>query len=154
MLINLNKTGLMIQTFELCLRLWDSFADTGSDYWMTGRTNVCHFVRTIVVAGPLALLASLGLWSFIVYVAAVYPVLRFGFVTYGTVIGGVGSAVLFIMGIVWLIRLVDRFLPAKTPKPPKPRKERRNFISEAANIFWAWIVAAKQRVCPLVETTP
>lgn len=149
-MLRLNGSGLVVQTFELCLHLWDAFAETGSDYWSSGRTNICHFVRTVIVAGPLALLATIWLYGFMIYVGIVYPVLRFGGTIYTITIGSAVAIILLAVGITHLIRLLERNKPARAPKPKKERKP--GFVNEAATVFWTWLISAKQRVCPLIET--
>ncbi len=147
-MITLKTTVWHARLFLWSFEIWDGFMGSGSNVRMTGRTNLCHFMRTIFIAMPLVFLLHAAFMAFVLYVIGVFPVTYFGALNYGASIVVVGTLVGLYFGLCWLAQLKRSKFPAKQ-RPSKPPKEPRD--SGFVFLIWEWIVAQHQRVCPIIK---
>jgi hypothetical protein len=157
--MNLYANQWHVRLYFWFLDLWDAFLETNSD---REQTNLCQYIRMLFIWGPGIILTQLGLVAFGVYVLIWYPVTRFGWGWYGWGIG----AIAVIVGLVFAWSVVRdavqerRYRARYAPKPhtPRPRREPEPEVEAKEErgpglvaIIFAWMVAQKQKICPLIS---
>ncbi len=148
-MLHLHKSQWHVRLFFWALENWDAFSGCTSDARMTGRTNVCHFIRTIFVAAPLAFASHAVFAAAVLYVVVYFPVTRFGAVNYVSTLVIFGATVGTVFLIRWLVGLIPRRKPRA--KPDKQPSEFGKKFSGFVDILIEWAVAQKRRVCSLIE---
>jgi hypothetical protein len=166
----------MVRLFKAALSIWDEFRGEYTALWTPNSsggyesTNLCFFMRTILVWAPLVFLLH-ALMLFLAWVALWYfPASFFGAVVWA---GYIGRFFLLVLG-VWLLILGIKMLDEKMTviierrrKPPKPKPYKKPKIhvdlSRAKKVFqgirdfssllidWAW--AQKKKICPTIKFT-
>ena len=114
-------------------------------------TNVCYYLRAMLVYMPLVILLHAALFAAAVWVTIVLPVHLFGFSGIGktmviTLLVAIGVSIM--VGLVYgTWRWSDAIADAR-------REHTRNIHEQGELTFWevvgAWISGVKHRICPLV----
>lgn len=132
---------------EICrLYLWslglcEEFSGHNKDA-LREKTNLCHFVRTIVVYMPLIILSELCVWCAVLFATIIQPIRLWGF-------GGYSGTLVIIALTVGAIYGVIRFASYLEDLPPRPRRTRSK--SQTRLVLEAYVHAKKQRICPLIS---
>jgi len=147
--MNLNKQSWYVRWFFWSLDILDKFV--GCDTWRYQKgTNLCHFMRVILIYAPLVLVLHLALYGAAIGVVTVLPVYLFGWGSYGKTLGFVAAGV-----FIWFVTqaILERrkitgqeSIVAQSPKVVQ--------ASSAGPTFWQvvgeWLRAKKAKVCPLI----
>lgn len=139
--MNLPKDAWYVRLFHACLYLWATFSNMEC-YDRPAfirehehRTNLCFFVRTIVVWAPLTIAVNL-----LAYGAAIGAVIGLPIYYWG--LGGVAirfGAIALGLGIVAvLVALARRYAGQEVPVP------------SAVYVASEWVRARKESICPTI----
>lgn len=157
--MDLNRQQLSTRWFFASLAIWDEFRGRGdtSDRYQRG-TNLCHFMRVVLVYAPLAVLTFATVIAFAVFVVVFEPALLFGTGNYVLTIVALVSLIAAIIGIKWYQERHQL-----THDEEEERKERRieereaRKVAKAARgpsflaILWTYIVSVKRKFCPTIN---
>ena len=130
--------------FKFCAACWAQFTDgRGPD---THRTNLCTFFWTSVGAPLFVLGAHLLVLAFALYTTLWFGVTRLTLVGFAIEVGTIAAFVAILYGVnkgidMWGERRADR-------RCRKAQKEKHDGFF---TLLIKYMVAAKQRVCPLVN---
>lgn len=143
-----------VGVWSACL---DDYRDDDGRYERNHGTNLCHFVR-VIMGAFLAIVLNVLAISAAIAAAIVLPIILFGPVSYG-----LGAACVF--GAVLIILVISK-IPSycfREESPEQARaKKRRRLEQRAARekrgpsflaIIWAYLVATKKKVCPMIRFT-
>lgn len=142
----IDKKDWKHQLFLFCLGLRDSlFTGIDTSHRYEDGTNLCHFVRVIVVYGPLTVLLNLLTVGFVLTAVAGLPVYYVGPAGYLWLLLFLFLAGAFLGAAVYgLVRYV-RSRPKKPESPVSPKRSAR-----VVTLIGEYIVAKKKSVCPLI----
>lgn len=157
--MNLPSNVWYVKVFRVALFLWASFR-FGEDYTRDGfearhanRTNLCFFVRTILVWGPLALAAQIFAYGAALSALTVAPIYLFGGGTIGRLLLYVAGAGLLTTGLVAIVSWVDRKAKERAKTRPKKLEVLADESQSAWSVFVEWLAAHKAKVCPTITFT-
>lgn len=155
--MTLNERLWYVRLFFWCLSIQDEFTEGNAEYRVRRHgTNLCHFLRVILVYTPIIFLLHLVLYGGAVAAITYVPMSLMGLGWYFAV----AIAIACLVGIIYAIKWYRRWQlnrPAKTqsraeaqpvqaaaatPKPTSP---------SFGSLVWQFIVAQKRRVCPLIN---
>lgn len=154
--MELNPNQWHVKFYFWCLDVWDAFLDTYTD---RDRSNLCQYIRTIFVWMPLALVANIAFWLYLVYVLLYFPITHFGVIGIGggymtiAIIGGTIGIYFYLKEKLKQHRREQRRAAERTADVASSdaavEKEERGpgFIE----VIWLYLVATKQKVCPTIE---
>jgi len=131
------------------------FTEKGLDYQARkDGTNLCAFIRALIVWTPLILAAHVLVYALAGFVLMAVPLALLGVVGYLIALGVVGAIVLAIWGLIkWVNYRDDKRWRARQSisqeELPSPADDQPSFTEVA----WKWAVAQKQKVCPLISFT-
>jgi hypothetical protein len=155
--VELNPNLWHVKLYFWSLDVWDAFQETHTD---RHRSNLCQYIRTILVLMPVALVVNICFWLYLLYVLIYYPVTRFGVVGTGTCY----LVVALMTGVSWLRSRMKE-------KRAKRRHDERSTYPQATRVsssdttddeqgdrgpgfiemVCVYLVAMKQKVCPIIE---
>ena len=123
-------------------------------YYDDESTNLCHYVRVILLYAPLVFLAHLIFLAAALYVLILLPFQLFGTGYWYAI--GIIAALAALAGIaVWFHRrwefVWSKKHEEKTSQPtpePEPVKVKRPGFFE---VLWNYLIAVKQKICPTVN---
>lgn len=145
--MNLRSGSWYVRLFHACLYVWASFKyfDEWDREKFTERhakqTNLCFFVRTIVVWTPLVLVLHVAVYGAAVTVLAVAPIYLFGVGGYGKTLLVLAIVAATIAGVVALIRWAE-----SRPRKPEPMQVGVS----ATDVVLEWLAAKKAKICPTI----
>ncbi len=145
----LNKGTWYVRLFFLAVGIWDEFRDRDTLWLAREETNLCYFIRVILVWMPFVLLLHLCLVAAAIFAAIYWPIHLFGTRGYGTGLAGVAVIVFLVVGTVvgtkWFLkrrRAEPRVTKAAVEKQP-------GFLSLVVTAA----VASKKKICPIIRFT-
>ena len=162
--MNLNRNVWYVHLFFWSLGIWGAFRDNDGRYdcsRMEDRgTNLCFFVRVLVVYMPLVLLLHVVFAGVLVASLTVLPVYLFGSIAYGWTL----ASTAVVVGTFWGVGVALRYAKhAARRKPAQVKvvelKHEEKLAPKAAEapkgpsffeVLWAYLVAAKKKICPLI----
>ncbi|MDO8655467.1 MAG: hypothetical protein Q7R48_03615 [bacterium] len=157
--MELNRNVWYVQLFFWSLRIYGAFR---KDFWNRRRfdpeevarngTNLCFFMRVIIVYVPLILLSHAALFVAAAASVTLVPISFFGAAAYGRTLVFLAATAAIIFLIIKMITFAQRHKPAKqTPKkrPVAKQPTGPSFLE----VSWAYVVAVKRKVCPLITFT-
>lgn len=127
------------------------------------RTNLCEFMRGILVWLPLTLLIQLTAMFSIVYALVIYPIMRLGgdfWKVPAWVIGFPALACALVIGIIYVVeKLKDHFFSRPIDdryqtweeKMQKAREKELAFERSLPGIILTWLKARKASICPIID---
>lgn len=139
--------------FKFGLKVINLFMGEYYTSYFENGTNLCHYMRVILVYLPLILLIWLATLAATVYVAVITPIKLFGISDYLWTLGIIAAVTVGIVLVSIMISLVfDGFLMSLIRRRRVRRLERivapeLNFLE----LMGQWLVAKKQKVCPQLE---
>lgn len=156
--ITLNPDVWHAKLYFWALRVWHGFVDR-AEYQTSRyskRTNLCYYIRVIVLWVPLVVLSYVAVLGGITYALFILPVKLFGLREFWTVVGVIALVVGIIVGIVFLASLFVRGVRRAVRFPLDYLEQRQEQKREAgkpsfASLIKEWIVAKKQKICPLIN---
>lgn len=156
-----NKMTLNERLWYVRLYFWsasicDEFTEGGMEWRARERgTNLCQFLRVIVVYMPAILLLHVALYGGAITAITAVPIYLMGMVWYFAVAGAVALIIGIVYAIKWYRRIQLRGAArneAGTETKPAPVATPQPATSPSfGSIVWQWLVAQKQRVCPLIN---
>lgn len=164
--MNLDRSKWYVQWFFWSLGIWDEFTENNrvAQCEETG-TNLCFFIRVMLVWAPLVIMLHLAVFALIIYALTAYPILRFGGSRYGWGIGAILTLALMIFGISWV-----RGLRGKRSRREYQRRYRDNWDAPAPTlqtrqhpvetspsflkVLLEWVAAKKKLICPGITFHP
>ena len=127
---------------------------------MYNGTNLCHFVRVIVVYMPLILLAQVIFWAALVAAVVVLPIRWFGIAGYATTIGVAVGVVIAATGLVFGLRHISNIFSDWRDERRELRWQREDDLRRhpqpspgpsVVSIAVMFVAAQKHKICPLVK---
>ena len=137
--------------FTLGKQITEAFI--GNEYWYdqpSSKTKVdlCSYMRTIMIWGPLCTLAHILFYAFILFVTVWFPISVAGGLSYLwmlIILVCVAGAIAGIAGFFWT---ADKATAAyKSYKLGRPEPTGPTFRGLIREYYWA----VKQRICPILE---
>jgi hypothetical protein len=142
-MIHVDPESLHGRWFKFCAACWASFTDgRGPD---TYRTNLCTFFWTSVGAPLFVFGAHLMTLAIVVWCTLGYGITRLTFLGFLIEVGIVAAFFVFIYGMSKGIEYLCHRKEDKKWEPPKEKHD--GFFT----LLFKYVVAAKQRVCPLMK---
>ncbi len=148
---------LHVKFYFWCLDVWDAFLRTRTSRRMY---NQCQYIRTILIWMPLALIVNVAFWVYAFYVLVYFPFIRFGAVGSGVIY----LMVVFVFGVILFCAYVKEKLEDRWCEYCRAVEQDADFaLSDVTaagkqkrdpgffKTIWAYLVAAKQRICLTVE---
>lgn len=143
--MDINPKSWHAWVFRACLVIWERFK--GVDNWWLHRrsTNVCHYLRVMLVWAPLVVAIHVAVAAWVVWCTVLLPMELFGALGYlraialclGLVVGVVAGGGALFWGLTKLGRI----------PPFRGATHRGGFLDVLAERA----VAAKHRVCPSIR---
>ena len=154
--MDLNPQSWYVRWFFWSLGILDAFLDNGERRWYMERhgTNLCFFLRTIVLYTPLILLLHAVVYGVALAALTIVPVLIFGASGYFSTVIAITLLVLIVIGVKqWRKHQQKGYQETELN-----RSARIAAVTEAIvagprffQVLWAWLVAAKKKVCPMIR---
>lgn len=149
--MKLQNNSWYVRMFRAELALWEDF----SDQWdLIGeheeKTNLCFFFRTILIWGPLTILANIIAAGVIVFSLIILPLMLFGGTSYlillGIIVGIIVGGAVIVSGAV---KGLQRYLLWRDRRPvvKKIPKVGPSFT----HVVGTWLSAKKSKICPIIE---
>lgn len=157
--MELDKRQWYVRWFFWSLTVWDEFKDHGDSSWRyRNGTNLCHFLRVMLVWCPLVLLLNVAVYGAGVAALTALPIYFWGGTGYAYVVGALAIVVGVIISLNALSRRLKEWERRHPPAPkPEKKKEPPKVAVPAAptgpgfwQVVWQYIVASKQKVCPII----
>lgn len=129
------------------------------------QTNLCFYMRTIIVWMPLVLGLHLMVWGALFYVSFILPGELFGFKAFGKfwlfvlLAAALVAAVIF-GGIVYEENIEPKIRPKIRSYVRKRKEEKRAAVAAKPpepkgmsgwEVLITWLVARKQAICPFIS---
>lgn len=160
--MRLDRSQWFVKLFFWSLGIWDEFTghNRKNQCEMNG-TNLCFFIRVMLVWAPLVLLLHVVLFGSTIYILTVLPITLFGGSSY---FAAIATLILLIMGIKRVheymkqrneIKRSERvrkwneeyFNPLETSPWVQESERRHGFIE----VILLWLMAKKKLICPGVS---
>ena len=154
--MELDRRQWYVRWFFWSLMVWNEFKEDDDSSWRyrTG-TNLCHFLRVMLVWCPLVLLLNAAVYGSGIAVLTVLPIYFYGGVGYAWIIG----VIVFVVGLLLAVKFVNRRLSewsyrrsamrVRVPQPPRApitAPTGPTFLE----VLLSYIIAVKMKVCPTV----
>jgi hypothetical protein len=162
-LISLARDSWHVRLFKASTSLWMQFLRP-RDKWMdflgdyarrTRRTNVCSYLRMILVQAPLVILLHLGVIALGVMALLVYPYVWFGMEYvwfWATLLGFVIVGIAFIWVLFGLVPAAWGLMGAGAVYvADAARSRRRSKGPGLLSLIWQWIRDRHDRICSIIE---
>lgn len=153
--MELNKNIWYVRLFFWSLGIWEAFRDGNYRYDRERvevfGTNLCFFVRVVVLYMPFAILLNVVSVALAVASLTLLPIYFFGGVTYGWILG----AIALVIGVMWGVKTVRggimwvRFVERKR-MVRRAREAMKPGEPGFLEVLWAYLVATKKKVCPSI----
>jgi hypothetical protein len=146
-MMTLDSNNWYVRLFHWSLKTCDGFTDRYTAYRYEGRTNLCHFMRVILVYMPLVWLIQILTHIATIGVLIILPIRLFGFQIY--VIGLLEILIGSVVSVVGYHLIRHIFLAR--------RKQRQRRVSDELHeptfihVVVAWIKAKEKKICPIIE---
>ena len=132
-MINISHNNWLAQLYRLNFR----FLSVGN--YAMPNTNLCHFMRCVLVWLPLKVISALAGGGFVIYVFIVGPLLEFGALLYLNIVAIIG-----LLGYA-IARM------SKDSGVTIPRLMHRITANESISLGVQYIKAVKSKICPFVH---
>lgn len=134
--------------FFLCLNIWLKFKTGSSNIPSRLRegTNICFYIRSIVVWMPLVFLTHILVAAGSVYVLVIHPLKTFGYVYFtntALLIVALAGLIVFMIGLVWCIVTISNKAEELT------KREVRDGLT-ARGVVMEWFEAKSSKICKFV----
>lgn len=160
--MNLDRKSWHVRFFFWSLEVVDAFLKGGyPTYEFQDRTNLCHFMRVLLVYLPFILSVHAALIVSAVYALGFLPYSFFG-IPYLRLAGYVLAVIAFIgfaaFGAVRVLQMMkEKAEQAATAaekkeverKPERPKRKRQG--PGFSEVVGAWLKARKQQICPEIR---
>lgn len=154
MTIKLSESSFEAKLYRFARRTWNNFW-LQPEWYNTERTDLCQFIRTIVVLMPLALISNALFIAGVIWLIWV-PVQVLGIWTLLKVLiflGAFATIILAGAGALWGIAVTAEYFKSKSrvktktalSYQPKPRSP------SISSLIWKWVKARKQGICPQMQ---
>ena len=154
--MELDKRQWYVRWFFWSLMVWDEFRETDSSWKFENGTNLCHFIRVMLVWCPLVLLLNATVYGSGIAALTALPISLYGGVGYAWVVG----IFTFVVGLVLVMKSVSRRLGKwKHRRPVVHKSEKKKVTPKVAaaptgpgffEVLWKYIVGLKKKVCPII----
>jgi hypothetical protein len=155
--MELNRSVWYVRLFFWSLRIWGAFRNDDHRYdvyEMEKRgTNLCFFVRVMIVYMPLVLLTHVAFVVAAVASLTVLPIYLFGGINYGWLLVVIAVVTCTLKGIGVAERRVAERKHMWVKLMEHERETQQATESGGPGFFgvlWAYLVATKKKVCPLI----
>ena len=158
--MELNRSMWHVRLFFWSLGIWGAFRNDDYRYDRSRveerGTNLCFLVRVMVVYMPLVLLLHAAFATAAVASLTSLPIYLFGGIAYGWTL----TAIAVVVGTIWGVKVALR-RAARRERTQVKFVERKREVQPTAEateprgpgffeVLWAYLVAAKKRVCPSI----
>lgn len=153
--MELNPERWYVRLFFWSLGIWDEFTekDNVSTVKKQG-TNLCFFIRVIVLYMPVAFLANVGAWVVFVGSFTVAPVHYFGGKRYLLTLLAVALLVALIIGLKWSSRKVRESAWFGATTRGAASSPKAYYVDPGPGFWqlvWLYVVAGKKKFCPSIR---
>lgn len=160
--MELSKNQWHVKFYFWCLDVWDAYTESYTDRC---RSNLCQYIRTIFVWMPLAIATQLAFYALAFYVLLYFPATHFSVPTTAKTYGVIS----IVVGAIWLFGIAKSWLEEQDRKRgyeafmeslnEEPVERAEPVVAEPAEekgpgfieVVWTYLVAAKRKVCPIIE---
>ena len=145
------STSWHYKLYCFCAKTWFQFLGTDWKYnhWRE-HTNLCFYIRVILVWAPLMIMTHLMLLGAFVFTFWWYPQNMFGLGSFYTVMGIILVIIALVVGFVYLIDSVKVSL-SEREKPDHHKKSAAfrfgKSILSFLKLVWCWLEDAKKGIC-------
>ena len=147
--MDLNRNKWYVRWYFWSLEICEEFTENYGN-WMDKEqngTNLCAFMRTILIYAPLILLFHAVVYAGALAIVTILPIYLFGLKGYGL---GVGVLVGFYI-FVFLAISLGVWLRNKQKSGSLTKKQAVvNSDPSFVCVLGRWVVAKKRRICPLI----
>jgi hypothetical protein len=155
--MELDKRQWYVRWFFWSLMLWDEFREDETSWQFENNgTNLCHFIRVILVWAPLVVVLHLLVYGSAIAVLTAWPIYLFGFSWYMAAL----LAIAIVVGAVWGTKRASRKAREWRRTHPitvlRPTFRRTKTVEAAPRgpgffeVLWQYVVAVKSKVCPTI----
>jgi uncharacterized membrane protein len=150
--MNLNTEQWYVRWFFWSLGIWEEFNETYQAHSVEiNGTNLCFFVRTIVLYVPVVLLSHAIAFGLCLLAFVVAPIMMFGGRYYAYGVGAIVAIVAVLFGAVFFYEYVQNKKDAKREwNGQRVRRTPSAREPSFGKLLWDWAVAQKQKVCPMI----
>src|SRR3989344_4308399 len=154
--MTLNEGLWYVRLFFWSASICDEFTEGGMEWRARQRgTNLCQFLLVILVYMPAIILLHIMLYGSALAAITAVPIYLVGMVWYFAVAGAIALIIGIVCAIKWYrrmqlrralrneVRIESESAPVATPQPATN--------PSFGSIVWQWLVAQKQRVCPVIN---
>ncbi len=154
--MELDKRQWYVRWFFWSLMVWDEFKETDSSWRYENGTNLCHFIRVMLVWCPLVLLLNAAVYGSGIAALTALPIYLYGGVGYAWVVGIIAFVVALILAIKFALRRLREW---ERRQPAMHKSEKKNETPKVApaptgpgffEVLWKYIVGLKKKVCPTI----
>jgi len=148
--MDLNPQRWDVKWFFWSLDIWDAFLErrTGS-YVQCYGTNLCFFLRVMLVWTPLVLLLHTVVYGVAIAALTIVPIYLFGGSGYFWGVSAIVTLVLIILGVK---KLRDYLEKRRWQMTLREANREANVSAEPSffKILSEWSVAQKKKICPTI----
>lgn len=164
--MELNPNSWYVRLFFWSVGIWGAFLDKEYRYvpddLRERGTNLCFFVRVMVVYMPLVLLLHAAFVVAAVVSLTALPIYLFGSIAYGWTLAAIAAVIVAILGVKRmlglraLLRAIEQERAQREKRFVEQEREERSVVTEAPKgpsffeVLWAYLVAGKKKICPSV----
>lgn len=159
--MQLNLESWHVRLFFWALGIWDEFRNKDSrQIFVRKQTNLCHYVRVLLVWMPFVLSIHAALVAGIIWTFIILPINLFSITGYGWTIAVIIGLTVVVFAIVYFLKMLGWFLylmrVARGKRLEVERKKRLEVERpDTGPGFWevlkTWMKAKKARMCPIIN---
>lgn len=135
-----------VRLYFWSLEILEEFLDNGYDWRHNSGTNLCHFLRVILIYMPAVVLINLSIVVSAFYVLTLWPIHLFGFWSYVWSIAAIAA----LSGLIWLYVRKKRKELAR-PKTQMAKKMEGKDSPTFTRLVWEGVKSTKRKVCPILS---
>lgn len=159
--MELNRSFWYVRLFFWSLGIWRAFREDDYRYDRSrvekSGTNLCFFIRVMVVYMPVVLLLHAAFAAVAVASLTALPIYLFGGITYGWTL----TAIAVVIGTIWGVKVAlqraarrertqVKFVEHKQETRPAAEVTEAPRGPGFFEVLWAYLVAAKKKICPSI----
>lgn len=150
--MHLNRESWHARLFFWALGVWNEFRNNESqEVFFRQQTNLCHYIRVLLVWMPLvlgihAVLIGSTVWAFIIL-----PIYLFGITGYGWTIAVIVGLIVAVFALVYFLKLLGRLFNKAEEWRDRPAVEKPDTGPSFWEVLRVWKKAQKDKMCPFVD---
>jgi hypothetical protein len=154
-----------LQSSQWHVRLYLWSRETWLHFWgryfyeyQEKRTNLCLYIRTLLVWMPLVVVLHLAVAAWLIFTFIYLPVVTFGLLPLGVAVAKTAGVIVVLAGVVFIVVFGLAALSEFFESKPISAEERRQRAAEKAAkppgmiaVVGSYVVAKKRQICPTIQ---